>query len=59
MPELALTNQILGYGSDQVLQAVQRDSADFAGLAGLPFLRMVEYGGDAASFWLRKPTAGP
>ena len=27
MPELALTRQILGYGSDQVLQAVQGDNA--------------------------------
>jgi hypothetical protein len=41
-PELGLTNQVLGYGSDQVLQAVQQDSPDFAGLAGLPLLRMVE-----------------
>jgi hypothetical protein len=58
VPELGLTNQILGFGSDHVLQAVQSDSSDFAGLAGLPLLRLVEYGGDGAAFWLRKPKQG-
>jgi hypothetical protein len=58
-PELGLTSQVLGFGSDQVLQVVQRDSTDFAGLAGLPLLRMVEYGGDATSFWVRKAGGGP
>jgi hypothetical protein len=43
MPELGLNTQLIGYGSDQVLQAVQNDSVDFAGLAGLPLLRRVEY----------------
>jgi hypothetical protein len=55
MPELSLNTQILSYGSDQVVQAVQRDSLDFAGLVGLPLLRLVEYGGNATSFWLRIP----
>ncbi len=59
MPELGLTSPLLGFGSDHVLHAVQRDSASLAGLAGLPLLRMVEYGGDASSFWLRKPTGPP
>ena len=58
MPELGLTQPILGYGSDAVMQAVQSDCPDFAGLAGLPLLRMVEYGSDSASFWICKP-AGP
>ncbi len=58
-PELGLTGQIRGFGSDPVLQAVQRDSADFAGLVGLPLLRLVEYGGDATSFWVRKAGGGP
>jgi len=57
MPELGLTDQVLGFGSDQLLQAVLNDSADFAGLAGLPLLRLIEYGGDAASFWVRQITA--
>ena len=53
MPELGLSTQVLGFGSDQVLQTVQSDSPDFAGLIGLPLLRMTEYGGDATSFWLK------
>jgi hypothetical protein len=56
MPELGLTNQILGFGSDHVLEAAQSATSDLAGLIGLPLLRMVEYGGDDAAFWVRKPT---
>jgi hypothetical protein len=59
MPELGLANQILGYGNDTVWQAVQRDSADFAGLVGLPLLRMLEYGGDNSSFWVNKQSGLP
>jgi hypothetical protein len=59
MPELGVSTQVLGFGSDVVLQTVQFDSHDFSGLAGLPLLRMVEYGGDGGSFWLRKPAGGP
>ena len=53
MPELGLSAQVLGYGSDHVRQTVQKDSPDFAGLVGLPVLRMTEYGGDSTSFWLK------
>lgn len=59
LPELGLRNQILGFGSDHVLQVVQSDSSDFAGLVGLPLLRMVDYGGDSSSFWMRKHTGTP
>jgi hypothetical protein len=59
MPELGVTSAILAFGSDTVFQTVQGDSADFSGLAGLPLLRMVEYGGDAVSFWVRKPPGVP
>lgn len=59
MPELGLVGSIHSYGSDDVLHAVARDCPDFAGLAGLPLLRMVEYGGDSTSFWIRKPGSGP
>lgn len=54
MPEMEGETMVLGYGSDQVLQAVQSDSASFAGLVGLPLLRLMEYGGDGSSFWLRR-----
>jgi hypothetical protein len=59
MPELGLASQIRSYGSETVLQTVQLDSLDFAGLAGLPLLRMLEYGGDTASFWVRQSAAIP
>jgi hypothetical protein len=53
MPELGLTREVLGFGSEAVMEAVRDASADFAGLVGLPLLRLVEYGGDGDSFWLR------
>jgi hypothetical protein len=59
MPELGLSTQLIGYGSDRVLQAVQSDSADFAGVVGLPMLRMVEYGGDAKTFWIQEAPITP
>ncbi|MBL8794389.1 MAG: hypothetical protein JNM56_10825 [Planctomycetia bacterium] len=56
IPATRIDQLLLGYGSDTVAAACQRSSADFAGLAGLPLLRLAEYGGDAGAFWLR--TAG-
>jgi hypothetical protein len=57
MPELELSGPLVGFGSDDVLRVVQADDQDFSGLVGLPLLRMAEYGGDAAAFWIRKSTA--
>ena len=54
MPEFGLVGRVPGFGSDQVLRAVRSDSPDFSGLVGLPLLRMLEYGGDDAAFWIRK-----
>ena len=54
MPEFGLVRRVPGFGSDQVLQAVQSDCPNFAGLVGLPLLRMLEYGGDDAEFWIRE-----
>jgi hypothetical protein len=59
MPELGLATQVLGFSSDQVCHAVQSDSPDFAGLVGLPLLRLTEYGGDTTSFWLKKVVQAP
>lgn len=59
MPELGLTQPVHGYGNDSVAQAVKKDSPDFVGLVGLPLLRLVEYGGDATTFWLRQPPGTP
>jgi hypothetical protein len=54
MPELGLNQPVLGYAGDAVLAAAQASHADFDGLAGLPLLRLAEYGGDANWFWVRK-----
>ena len=54
MPELGLSRLLVGYGSDAVATAVKSSSPDFAGLAGLPFLRLTEFGGNVQEFWLRR-----
>lgn len=53
IPELAFDESVLAYGSDAVAEAAQASHGDFAGLAGLPLLRMLVYGGDRDHFWLR------
>lgn len=53
MPELSLDQEIIGYASDAVAGATKRSDPAFQGLAGLPFLRLAEFGGDDESFWLR------
>jgi hypothetical protein len=58
VPELGLDRDLVGYASDAVALAAESSSPDFAGLAGLPLLRLMEYGGDANWFWLR-PGASP
>jgi hypothetical protein len=57
VPELRLDQDVVGYANDAVVAASKASSPDFEGLAGLPFLRLVEYGGDADWFWLR-PASG-
>lgn len=59
MPELGVTKTIRAYGSDAVVAATKISSPDFEGLAGLPLLRLLEYGGNAAEFWIRRPSATP
>ncbi len=54
MPEFGLDSLILGYGSDEVLDSARSDHPDFAGLAGLPLLRLLEYGGNATEFGIRR-----
>ena len=58
MPEVGLTQTILGYDSDAVAAAAAASYADFHGLAGLPLLRLAEYGGDADWFWIRAVGGG-
>jgi hypothetical protein len=59
MPDLSLDQEIEGYASDAVVTAAKNSSSDFEGLAGLPFLRLLQYGGNAASFWLRPALRPP
>jgi len=53
IPELAFDEKTLGYANDSVVNVVKRSDPGFAGLVGLPLLRMLEYGGDAGRFWIR------
>lgn len=54
MPELGLNELILCCGSDEVAVGARSNHADFEGLAGLPLLRLLEYGRNAAEFWIRQ-----
>jgi len=57
MPELGLDRMVIGYVSDNVVKSTQASHPDFDGLAGLPLLRLLEYGGDAEAFWIQKPVS--
>jgi len=59
MPELGLIRSIYGYGGDAVVTAAKASHVNFEGLAGLPLLRLLEYGGDANGFWLRQAAGTP
>ena len=53
IPEIGFDNVVLAYASEAVVNAARDSHPDFEGLAGLPLLKMVEYGGDGDSFWVR------
>lgn len=53
IPGIPFDAKMLGYANDSVVNVVRRSDHHFAGLVGLPLLRMVEYGGDAGWFWIR------
>ena len=59
MPEFGLIQPLVGYASNAVAAAVKASHADFEGLAGLPLLRLLEYGGDADWFWVRPQGGSP
>ena len=54
--EVGLNQRVVGYGSDVAVEAAERSDLDFAGLVGLPLLRLLEYGGTAEEFWIRPPS---
>jgi hypothetical protein len=49
-----LDEDVLCYGSSDFVEAVRSSHPDFDGLAGLPLLRMTEYGGDSDAVWIRR-----
>ena len=53
MAEFGLDVLALGYASEAVVSSVKTSHLDFEGLAGLPLLRLLEYGGDSEDFWIR------
>lgn len=55
MPEVGINEMIEGFAGDAAVASAQESSPDFMGLAGLPLLRLAEYGGDANWFWFRPP----
>lgn len=50
---VGLDQLVIGYASDAIVASAQASDPNFQGLAGLPLLRQIEYGGDADAFWLR------
>lgn len=57
MSELGLTQRVFGFASDDVVASTKVSHADFEGLAGLPLLRLLEYGGNADEFWIQQPSS--
>lgn len=57
IPELLFDQKMLGYANDAVANVVKKSGPDFAGLVGLPLLRMFEFGGNRGQFWIRSPNA--
>lgn len=54
IPQIGFDEKVLGYSNDSVVQVVQRTDLNFSGLIGLPLLRMLRYGGDEGTFWIRR-----
>lgn len=55
-PELGLVEFVRGYGSEKASEIAANSDPEFVGLVGLPVLRLMEYGGNYDSFWIRTPT---
>ena len=56
-PESGFVELVRGYSSATVAHHALTSHTDFAGLVGLPILRLGEYGGDASEFWFRYPAS--
>jgi hypothetical protein len=54
--EVGLVEMVEGFGNDDMARSAMRSSLSFTGVVGLPVLRLMEYGGNHDSFWIRTPT---
>jgi hypothetical protein len=54
-PELGLVEFVMAHGSQDIANGTRTDHPDLVGFVGLPVLRLLEYGGDYVSFWIRTP----
>jgi hypothetical protein len=59
VPAIGFDRLMIGYASDSVAASAQSSCPDFQGLAGLPLLRMMEYGGNSYCFWIRPALGVP
>jgi hypothetical protein len=59
MPEFGLNHKVVGFVSDRVAETAKASHPDFEGLAGLPFLRLLEYGGDDNAFCIQSRPSKP
>lgn len=54
--DLGLVEMVEAFGSDEMAQFAVNSHPDFVGVVGLPVLRLMEYGGDYDTFWIRTPS---
>jgi hypothetical protein len=59
IPDVGFDALLVAYASDAIVSDARVSSTDFDGLAGLPLLRLFEYGGDVGSFWIRPQGSTP
>ncbi|MBW3543381.1 MAG: hypothetical protein KY476_24265 [Planctomycetes bacterium] len=55
IPELVFEATLPSFGGSNAVETARRSSSEFAGIAGLTLLRMMQYGGNGHSFWLTNP----
>jgi hypothetical protein len=55
-PDIGLVEFVRGYGSERASKITANSDPEFVGLVGLPVLRLVNYGGNYDSFWIRTPS---
>jgi hypothetical protein len=55
-PEIGLVEVVEAFRSEQAARTAAKSHPAFAGVVGLPILRLGEYGGNADVFWIREPS---